>query len=355
MSTLASAAEGTGGVKRGARGSSEKGVAEILEALEGRDPKEILTAIQVAEIAGVTQQTVFNWIKRKQNPLAATKPGREWQIRVKDLREFITNRSYREGEVRADGVDVRPQPEAGAADKTSPILLRLLPTAARDGGATTPEGGASNALPTPAEVLARLLDLAAISLQWRRAALTHDTAVRDGGEDWQAESADALKRLEADLLRACGMISDRGLSLFRFAAEDVIEALGGRSDEAEVEFSSEVKAEIFACRDARGDVGTVRRIFDALVEARRSCGEPTNELSFARFHRVVAEKAEELLRANAGCTRVLFSVTVDDGRARLRAKATGEVEDAPFDGLKEMLREALKLYEGLQSEQRATA
>ena len=354
MSRVVNAAEGRGGTRGAARGGGQKSVAAILEALEGRDPREILTAIQVAEIAGVTQQTVFNWIKRQQNKLVATKPGREWQIKVSDLRDFIKSRSFREGEVSAEGADVRTQTDTSSAPRTSPISLRLLPTAMQDGDATTPEGAASNALPTPAEVLARLLDLAAISLQWRRAALTHETAVRGGGEDWQAESAADLKRLEDDLLRACGMISDRGLSLFRFAAEDVIEGLGGRADEAEVELSSEVKAKTFACRDVRGDVGTVRRIFDALVDARRGCGERADELSFARFHQVVAEKAEELLRANAGCTR-FFSVSVDEGCARLRAKATGEEEDAPFDAMKEMLREALKLYEGSQSEQGATA
>ena len=36
----------------------------------------------------------------------------------------------------------------------------------------------------------------------------------------------------------------------------------------------------FVCSDPRGDVRTVRGIYEALVEARRQCGEPSDDLSF---------------------------------------------------------------------------
>lgn len=76
----------------------------------------------------------------------------------------------------------------------------------------------------------------------------------------------------------------------------------------------------FVCADARTDVATVRGIYEALVEARRRCGEPTEDLSFARFHRMVAEKSEAL-KSRAGCDRVHFSVAVEDGRVSFKAKA----------------------------------
>ena len=76
----------------------------------------------------------------------------------------------------------------------------------------------------------------------------------------------------------------------------------------------------FVCSDPRGDVRTVRGLYDALVEARRRCGEPTEDLSFARFHRMVAEKSEAL-KERAGCERVHFSVAVRDGRVQFKAKA----------------------------------
>ena len=79
-------------------------------------------------------------------------------------------------------------------------------------------------------------------------------------------------------------------------------------------------ASTFVCSDPRGDVRTVRGLFDALVEARRKCGEPTEDLSFARFHRMVAEKSETL-KQRAGCERVHFSVAVKDGRVSFKAKA----------------------------------
>jgi hypothetical protein len=76
----------------------------------------------------------------------------------------------------------------------------------------------------------------------------------------------------------------------------------------------------FVCSDPRADVRTVRGLFDALVEARRRCGEPAEDLSFARFHRMVAEKSETL-KQRAGCERVHFSVAVKDGRVEFKAKA----------------------------------
>ena len=79
----------------------------------------------------------------------------------------------------------------------------------------------------------------------------------------------------------------------------------------------------FVCSDPRGDVRTVRGLFDALVEARRKCGEPTEDLSFARFHRMVTEKSEAL-KQRAGCERVHFSVAVKDGRVQFKAKAEKE-------------------------------
>lgn len=76
----------------------------------------------------------------------------------------------------------------------------------------------------------------------------------------------------------------------------------------------------FVCADARTDVATVRGLYDALVEARRICGEATDDLSFARFHRMVAEKSQAL-KERTGSDRVHFSVAVRDGRVQFKAKA----------------------------------
>ncbi len=76
----------------------------------------------------------------------------------------------------------------------------------------------------------------------------------------------------------------------------------------------------FVSADPRSDVRTVRGLYDALVEARKKCGEPTDDLSFARFHRMVAEKSQAL-KERAGCEHVHFSVAVKDGRVQFKAKA----------------------------------
>ncbi|HST51330.1 MAG TPA: MXAN_5187 C-terminal domain-containing protein [Pyrinomonadaceae bacterium] len=84
--------------------------------------------------------------------------------------------------------------------------------------------------------------------------------------------------------------------------------------------TGESAARAFVCSDARKDIGTVRSLYETLVEAKRRCGEPTADLSFARFHRMVAEKSEAL-KERAGCERIRFSVSVQDGRVQFKAKA----------------------------------
>jgi hypothetical protein len=79
----------------------------------------------------------------------------------------------------------------------------------------------------------------------------------------------------------------------------------------------------FVCSDARSDVQTVRGLYEALVEARKRCGESTDDLPFSRFHRMIAEKSEAL-KQRAGCDRVHFSVAVQDGQVQFKAKADRE-------------------------------
>lgn len=94
-------------------------------------------------------------------------------------------------------------------------------------------------------------------------------------------------------------------------------ALYGEREEKQAE------SEVFVCGDAHKDVQTVKDIFDALVEARRRCGEPVDDLSFPRFHHLVATKAEKL-KENLGCERVRFSIAVEGGRVSFKAKADEE-------------------------------
>lgn len=76
----------------------------------------------------------------------------------------------------------------------------------------------------------------------------------------------------------------------------------------------------FVCNDATHDVETVKKIYGALVEAKKVCGEPIENFSFPRFHRLIASKAETL-KESLGCERVSFSIDVDRGHVSFRAKA----------------------------------
>ncbi len=76
----------------------------------------------------------------------------------------------------------------------------------------------------------------------------------------------------------------------------------------------------FSCSDPHSDIATVKKLFETLVEVKKSCGEPTEELSFPRFHRMIASKTDAL-KERSGCENVQFSINVEDGRVNFRAKA----------------------------------
>jgi len=76
----------------------------------------------------------------------------------------------------------------------------------------------------------------------------------------------------------------------------------------------------FVCLDAHREVEVVKNLFTSLIEAKRRCGEPTEDLSFPKFHRLIASKADAL-KEQGGCERVRFSVTVESGHVSFRARA----------------------------------
>ena len=57
------------------------------------------------------------------------------------------------------------------------------------------------------------------------------------------------------------------------------------------------------CADAHKDVETVKGLYNSLIEAKTKCGEPTEDFSFPRFHRLIASKADGLKDSSAvtGC------------------------------------------------------
>jgi hypothetical protein len=74
------------------------------------------------------------------------------------------------------------------------------------------------------------------------------------------------------------------------------------------------------CRDANREVEIVKHLYEALLDAKTKCGEPTEDFSFPRFHRLIASKAESL-KERLKCERVSFSVDVEGGHVSFKARA----------------------------------
>jgi hypothetical protein len=75
----------------------------------------------------------------------------------------------------------------------------------------------------------------------------------------------------------------------------------------------------FVCDDAHKNVELVKEVYRSLIEARKVCGEPIEDFSFPRFHRLVASQAD-VLKERLGCERVSFSIDVEGGHVSFKAR-----------------------------------
>ena len=87
--------------------------------------------------------------------------------------------------------------------------------------------------------------------------------------------------------------------------------------EAEV---PKAKPSVFVCADAHKELPVIKNLYDALIEAKRNCGEAVGDLSFPRFHHLISQQADALKQRHS-CERVYFSVGVEGGRVSFKAKA----------------------------------
>ena len=74
------------------------------------------------------------------------------------------------------------------------------------------------------------------------------------------------------------------------------------------------------CSDVKADHVAVKSLFDAMMEARRKAGQPLDPNSFASFKAFVRKKTEQI-RSQYDCLGVEFSVVMQEGQVRLKAKA----------------------------------
>ena len=73
------------------------------------------------------------------------------------------------------------------------------------------------------------------------------------------------------------------------------------------------------CVDPHHEVELVKNLYHSLLEAKQHCGEPTEDLSFPKFHRLIASKADGI-KQQRGCERVRFSVVVENGHVSFKAR-----------------------------------
>ncbi len=74
------------------------------------------------------------------------------------------------------------------------------------------------------------------------------------------------------------------------------------------------------CSDVETDAAAVRSLFEAMLEAKKKAGETADANSFESFKAFVRKKTDQI-RGEYGCAGVEYSVEMQDGRVRLKAKA----------------------------------
>jgi len=85
--------------------------------------------------------------------------------------------------------------------------------------------------------------------------------------------------------------------------------------------AEEVESVSFICADAHREVEVVKNLYTSLIDAKRRCGEATEDLSFPKFHRLIASKADGI-KEQLGCERVQFSVAIEDGHVSFKVRGT---------------------------------
>ncbi len=74
------------------------------------------------------------------------------------------------------------------------------------------------------------------------------------------------------------------------------------------------------CSDVDADQAAVKSLFEVMMEARKKAGQAADASSFDSFKAFVKKKTDQI-RSQYGCSAVEYSVEVQDGQVRLKAKA----------------------------------
>jgi hypothetical protein len=76
------------------------------------------------------------------------------------------------------------------------------------------------------------------------------------------------------------------------------------------------------CQDPQQEVDKAISLYNSVLTARRSCGEPTDNLSFDQFHKILVAQTARI-RSQLNCQAINFSVDIEGGQVKFRAKGVG--------------------------------
>ncbi len=71
--------------------------------------------------------------------------------------------------------------------------------------------------------------------------------------------------------------------------------------------------------DPAAEETLAKQLYEAVIMAKRQCGESLQDFTFARFHRILCEQSVKI-KSQLKCTHISFSVSVDNGRVKFIAK-----------------------------------
>jgi hypothetical protein len=93
-----------------------------------------------------------------------------------------------------------------------------------------------------------------------------------------------------------------------------------REREAIVEPVKKHLPAVVRCCDPAAEPDKVRELYDHLVRAKRSCGEPVDDVSFDRFERMIGAQVRQI-KEKLNCEEIEFTIEIADGAVKFKAKA----------------------------------
>ncbi|MCU1308371.1 MAG: hypothetical protein JWN45_3066 [Acidobacteriaceae bacterium] len=84
--------------------------------------------------------------------------------------------------------------------------------------------------------------------------------------------------------------------------------------------TQEEKAFRTSCSDVTADHDNVERLFNAMMAAKKKAGEASGNATFDSFKAFVQKKTDQI-RKDYGCHAVEYSVEMENGQVKLKAKA----------------------------------